>query len=789
MKLLKIYIFCVGIIAHIALLVGGYVLMSKYNLSPQYIFNRGLVSIKDKSPYVKELLAPTTIYPDYQPVAKFNSNTPRILSQVEKLLNGNLYNSDFGTNKLKRYFPCYNQGLPGKLSCWIYKRDSDSKRALKKEILGLKLDLSNKNSFYGNGWELAFAYDAVKNTDILTVAERTLIEKKLLKAIEYYLSVLNDNSVSLWHGRAEITSQLWLSYIAMLDPPKAIQADVESHFSELIKALELTPAWPEGFNYWINSRALSITLALSSFINGTEDSLLKNRVLKTLNDIGYWHIYATRPDISIEPIGDEGARIDLKDETRRIIDIIAQTTKNKDFSQFSQLLEKKHGLESYYRSYRWGYYLFHNPKLDTNLVPSNTLSMFQYLLPEARTFGEKYYGLSFIRENWLADGTFMNFKAGDVFTHHAHYDAGHFTLFKGKPLIVNSSVYGSFFGENRLNYSIRTISKNSIIIQKNNESVKKNRFFKKNVADGGQRITLPTGSAIQSVSQWYEKRVSTPMLIGGSILSSSFTESYAFIKADLTKAYNSTWYDENDEEGKVSTTERAFFYLREEDILFISDSVDTINPKYTVKSILHMVNKPLVDNLNVLVGTENNGILSSESTSFKVENSEAKLVGTIFNASKVRIIGGSDYKFYVETDGDDTTFNGENYTEGVTDRLDQKSASWRLEAISDEVKSKHEMITVLQPSIGSFREDMVVKKQANGAYLIETEKSIVLISNAQNNIEVKNITPNKKIYIIGLDVKAEYTFNVDEMPVMNIQGGIIEIPPQNKKVNISITKH
>ncbi|TMM45268.1 heparinase II/III domain-containing protein [Colwellia ponticola] len=789
MKLLKIYIFCVGIIAHIALLVGGYVLMNKYNLSLQYIFNRGLVSIKDKSPYVKELLAPTTIYPDYQPVAKFNSNTPRILSQVEKLLNGHLHNSDFGKNKLKRYFPCYNQGLPGKLSCWIYKRDSDSKRALKKEILGLKLDLSNKNSFYGNGWELAFAYDAVKNTDILTVAERTLIEKKLLKAIGYYLSVLNDNSVSLWHGRAEITAQLWLSYIAILDPPKAIQADVESHFSELIKALELAPAWPEGFNYWINSRALSITLALSSFVNGTGDSVLKNRVLKTLNDIGYWHIYATRPDISIEPIGDEGARIDLKDETRRVIDIIAQTTKNKDFSQFSQLLEKKHGLESYYRSYRWGYYLFHNPKLDTNLVTSDTLSMFQYLLPEARTFGEKYYGLSFIRENWLPDGTFMNFKAGDVFTHHAHYDAGHFTLFKGKPLIVNSSVYGSFFGENRLNYSIRTISKNSIIIQKNNESVKVNRFFKKNVADGGQRIVLPTGSAIQSVSQWYEKRVSTPMLIGGSILSSSFTESYAFIKADLTKAYNSTWYDENDEEGKVSTTERTFFYLREEDILFISDSVDTINPKYTVKSILHMVNKPLVDNLNVLVGTENNGILSSESTSFKVENSEAKLVGTIFNASKMRIIGGSDYKFYVEADGDDTTFNGENYTEGVTDRLDQKSASWRLEAISDEVKSKHEMITVLQPSIGSFREDTVVKKQAEGAYLIETEKSIILISNAQSNIVVKNITPQKKIYIMGLDVKAEYTFHVDEMPVMNIQGGIIEIPHQDKRVNISITKH
>jgi len=788
MKIIKVYLLCVGIIAHIALLIGGYVLMGKYNLSAQYIFSRGLVSIKDKSPYLKALLSPTTIYPDYQPVSQFNKNSPRILSQVKQLLNGSLHNSDFAKNKLKQYNPCYNQGLLGKLSCWIYKRDNDTQQSLKKEMLGIKLDLSNKNSFYGNGWELAFAYDTIKTTNILTLHERQLVEKKLLKAIEYYLSVLNDNSASLWHGRAEITSYLWLCYISMLDPPIAIQADVEAHFAELIKALELTPAWPEGYTYWINTRALSIALALSSYVNGTGDSVLKKKVIRVLNEIGYWHIYATRPDISIEPIGDESSRIDLKDESRRVIDIIAQTTKNRDFSRFSQLLESKHGIESYYRSYRWGYYLFHNPKLDVGLVPSDSMSMFQYLLPEAKTFGEKYYGLSFIRQNWLSDGTFMNFKAGDVFTHHAHYDAGHFTLFKGKPLLVNSSVYGGYFDENRLNYSIRTISKNSIIIQKNNESVKANRFFKKNVADGGQRVVLPTGSAIQSVNQWYEKRANSPVLMAGSIVDSSHQDSYSFIKADLTKAYNSTWYDENGDGGKVSKVERSFFYLREEDTLFISDYINTTDVTFNVKSIFHMVNKPQVDNLTVLVGEHNNGILGSESTSFKVENEEGRLVGTIFNTNKMRIVGGSDYKFYIESDGDDTTFNGKNYTEGVSDKSYQKAAGWRLEAISDDRKRDHEIITVLQPSIENFREDNLLERQAVGAKLIETEKSIVLISNIQSNIEVKNITPQKKIYIMGLDPKVEYLLHIHGKPTKRIQGGIVEISPQGKLVDISIIK-
>ena len=788
MKIIKVYLFFVGVLAHFALLVGGYILMSKYDLTPQYIFNRGVVAIKDKSPYLKELLSPTTIHPDYQPVTKFNKNSPRILSQVEKLLDGRLQNSDFGKNKLKKYYPCYNQGVLGHLSCWIYKRDSDSQRSLKESILNTTLDLSNKNSFYGNGWELAFAYDSIKKTDILTLHERKSVEKKLSKAIEYYLSVLNDDSVSLWHGRAEITSYLWLCYIAMLEPPLALQVDVESHFAELVKALELTPAWPEGYTYWINTRALSITLALSSYVNGTGGSLLKKKVMKVLNDIGYWHIYATRPDISIEPIGDEGSRIDLKDETRRVIDIIAQTTQNKDFSQYSQLLESKHGVESYYRSYRWGYYLFHDPRLDIDTVPSDSMSMFQYFLPEARTFGEKHYGLSFIRENWLSDGTFMNFKAGDVFTHHAHYDAGHFTLFKGKPLIVNSSVYGGYFDENRLNYSLRTIAKNSLIIQKTNELVKPNRFFTENVAAGGQRVVLPTGSAIQSVSQWYKKRINSPVLIGGNILDSSYEKSYSFIKADLTKAYNSTWYDENDEGGKVSKVERSFLYLREEDTLFISDYIKTTNATFNVKSILHMVNKPQVDNLKVLVGDSGNGILTSESTSFKVENSEGKLIGQVFNANQLRVIGGEDYKFYVESDGDDTTFNGQNYSEGVSDKLYQKAASWRLELISDDKKKEHEIITVLQPSIGSFRQDKVVEKYVVGAKLIETEKSILLISNTQSNIAVKNITPQKKIYIMGLDPKNDYFLHITGKPAINIQGGLIEVPPQNELIDISIVK-
>ena len=102
---------------------------------------------------------------------------------------------------------------------------------------------------------------------------------------------------------------------------------------------------------------------------------------------------------------------------------------------------------------------------------------------------------------WLGgDATFISFHAGDIFTHHGRYDAGHFTLFKGALLAINSSTYGGgFMSPNRLDYSIRTVAKNSRLITRPGERVHPNRFFPTNEAGGGQRIVSPTGSRIRSV--------------------------------------------------------------------------------------------------------------------------------------------------------------------------------------------------------------------------------------------------------------------------------------------------
>lgn len=754
MKYLRNYLVIVGAFAHVILVLVLIGLFSRYELTPRQFLVRAMEKAELNIPFVDSLLKPAALFPEYIPVTSFTDSGSRILPQTKKLINGELTPANFKVNSLKVYKPCSSSVLLGSVSCWLYKKDELSKKNLLRNLRQFTITLPTNDGKYGNGWELALAFDSIRTTDLLEVYQKNVIEKKLVNAINHYLILLNGSSASQWHGRATLAAQMWLCLIALDNPSAALLSKVEPHFEQLVQALELTPAWPEGYNYWINNRALHISLALGSYLNGTHNSRLKHRVAAALEDVGYWHIYATRPDANIEPIGDKGPRLDLKDETRRVIDVLAQVTNNRDFAYFSAYLESVHKNESYYRGYRWGYFLFHNPELDPSGKVSS-LAALNGFLPYSRIFGEEYYGLAFFRQGWGKSATFMNYKAGDTFTHHGHYDAGHFSMFKGSPLIVNSSEYGKYSGDNRLNYAIRTISKNSIIIQKPLEKVKPNRFFEKNVAAGGQRVLLPTGSAIQSVDDWYLKRSSGKVLAGGEIKTFESTKDFTFINSDLTKAYNSTWFDENNDGGKIQLAHRSLLYLRNEDTLLIYDEVKPTDPSYRVKSLLHMINMPIIKGAKLVKGKEHNGIYRSNDNTFKLKNGIGRLVGTVFHQGFLQLIGGYDYKFYVETDGDDTTLDGQNFGNGLSEKKYNQAANWRLEIVSEQA-DKHRTLTILQPSLHVYKEDKPIYKQIVGGVAVQLKNKLIVLTNGKELIRINGLTKGVKVLVMGLKSNATY---------------------------------
>lgn len=771
-KLLKIYLISIGLLAHVAAIGAvAYGLMKS-----QLTFRQLLVKASQKggltSPTIVEWLAPAPRFTDATLDGRLRTAHPRILLPMLSQWSGKgapsslvqraaLYKK-LGVADLST---CGAGGILGLTACWITHGEKQQAEPLLKASLDFFVATPTVTG-YGNSWQLAFAYDFLRLYPGLSATDRDRLEARIEGALRETLRALDDSSASLWHGRSTLAAIAWLCAI-VLDPKdsherRQLLARAQAHFLETLNALELTEGWPEGYNYWIQSRAFLIALAGSAYINGLEDSRQAQRVQKILRRVGYWTLYATRPDQRIEGLGEEGSRLDLKDETRRVIDLIAQAVRDPVLAGYSLYLEHLHGVESYYRDYRWGFNLFNDPTL--NPVGNGHLEDFDDILPTAALFGRDAFNIAYLRSDWSPNATFISFRAGDTFTHHGHYDAGHFSVFKGAPLAVNSSSYGDFFGPNRLNYSIRSIAKNTLLILRPGERVRPNRFFTENVADGGQRVILPTGSAISSVQDWISNHGRGLHLEGGQIKRFDHREGeYTYIAADLTAAYNTPAHDEGSWGGKVERIERQLLYLPSEDRLLVRDRVRTVNAHYVKKWLLHTVEQPQVGSLRVLKGERDNGILESSDDMALVQNGHGWLTvqRILPKDAVIRLVGGRDYQYYVETDGDDSQLNGINFNQGASTKPWFDIGMWRIEIQPGAPRQEDVFLVALTPALNAPRQARAISLSLDrpGSGVLTEASATIFLDDLTQQGEARWALPAAihAIWVVGLPPLARVT--------------------------------
>lgn len=704
-----------GIFAHFFLVLIIILASKHFDLSPRQFISRLTEKAGFKSSFIDRSLMNDSFvekYINYPFIPSITNASPRFLKQTRLLSQGKLTQADFSIEELKQYSPCLYRGPMWNTACYLLNKNSALEKPLIEQLTQFKLQSPNAQGHHGNGWQLAFMYDALREVLPLTKQQHIVINKLLAKAHYNYLLLLNDESASLWHGRASLASQLWLVLMAMDKPSSEQLASAAPHFYSLVEALSFTEAWPEGYTYWINSRAYTVVLALSSYLNGTESDLWHSKIKQILHKIGLWHIYATRPDNTIEPLGDEGPRLDLKDESRRIIDIIAQTTGDPVFSAYSQKIANIHQQESYYRDYRWGYVLF-NERTFVN-YPALTRS-----LAKMEVFGWPYLGQVYLHQSWLPTETFISFRSGDVFTHHGHYDSGHVSLFKGAPLLVNSSVYHGFKENNRLDYSIRTLSKNSIVFTGENQ-------FE---IDGGQRVVMPTGSAILSPNHWLDNRHDAQHLAAGKINHYYSDNKYSYIKSDITKAYDSSWYDSNGTGGQVKSVSRELLYLNQADVLLIRDEILTTSEKVKPHIVFHTQNQPEISRLTNQVGIDGNGISTTNAKEVKVKNNTGYLISEVFgDVENITLIGGKDYQYYVAHDK-------ENKVEGVPEKVKKSASKWRFELNVLPGKDKRIVTTVHRPSIGNYTQKRTIEHRIiDGSNWYQLDNVAVVFGEQTDNL-------------------------------------------------------
>jgi hypothetical protein len=335
-------------------------------------------------------------------------------------------------------------------------------------------------------------------------------------------------------------------------------------------------------------------------------------------------------------------------------------------------------------------------------------------LPQSMLFGRGWMGTAYFRGAWGdPDELYATFKAGDLLAHHDHYDVGHFGIQRGGLLAPQTGLYGpgGYPGAHRLGYTVQTVSANSLLILAPGETsanLRRNKNAAWTSVSGGQRVILPTSFDCVSLEHFKELLNSGPHLKRADITAfESVPGRFDYVAADITKAYNSTWWTETGSVPKVSRVTRQFLYLRPEAAFVVYDRVETTKPEYLPKFLLHSLSKPRTQTESLLTGNSaDDGILETTDRRLTTTDNRGVLTQIVLLPLKARMlkIGGPNYNCYVESDGDQSNgFTGVNLEGG--DAAKRYSTAqlglWRTEVEPVEATGSTRFLNVLIPRLAA----------------------------------------------------------------------------------------
>jgi len=626
------------------------------------------------------------------------------------------------------YGVCGRKELLFMASCWVVAGEEEEGLAAVRKLSQTELALPRTHGDYGNGWMLAVATDLLRHHPAVNEQIWADWQGRLRRSLRDHLLLLDGTGAAIWHGRTTLAAQAML-LASVLDPgvedTEALTARAYVHYWRMLNALSVAEAWPEGYNYWVNNRGFIVALSALAYTRAFEAPPHAEELKGVMTRVGLWHVHNTRPDLKATQIGDEGPRIDLKFDTQRVVDLLVEVTGKRELYAYSEALGKRFGRSGYYYTYGW-----FKPLLRKS-GSSSLLTSYAHL-PTAEWFGRDAMNMIYMRSDWGEDATFLSFRAGHNLSHHGHYDAGHFTLFKGAPLAVTAATYTNIPAGHRLNHAIRTVSKNSLLVMRPGERVDLGEG-RRNVADGGQRLTMPLTSPLHSLEQWREQLDDGLHLRGGDITAFEHQPgAYTFVEADLTAAYNTPQHDEGGQGGKVHRMVRRLLYLRRLDRFLIQDRIHAVDPAYQGAFLLQSMVRPKTGPVMVYRGTEGDGIMAvaGDSLQFRNKRGRLQMQSLLPRQREILLIGGAKHPFWTDQDGDANTLDGrvEGHNSHQWDVFD--FARWRVEIRHTEPAYKQQFLTLLSPSLDQFRTPAIaeVLHRSEKALAVRVDDEVVVFA-------------------------------------------------------------
>jgi len=136
----------------------------------------------------------------------------------------------------------------------------------------------------------------------------------------------------------------------------------------------------------------------------------------------------------------------------------------------------------------------------------------------------------------------------------------------------------------------------------------------------------------------------------------------------------------------------------------------------------------------------------------------------------IRLVGGPDYQFYVESDGDDSDLDGENQVYGEDIRPWFDTGLWRIELQPGAARTSDRFLVVLTPYLGddqpsppeplalSDPEVSGIAFEQSVILLLESRRSLPLtlpVPSAQHRLIVIGLAPLAEITLTGLGVETQ----------------------------------
>ena len=226
-------------------------------------------------------------------------------------------------------------------------------------------------------------------------------------------------------------------------------------------------------------------------------------------------------------------------------------------------------------------------------------------------------------------------------TSHAHMDLGSFQIFYKGALASNSGKYSSWGDYHHMNYSMQSISKNTLLVYNPNLADMKNTVRTNMVYLGGQSISTERVSNYST----YEKIVGSPahlqcVNLGSSSLEENGQLVYAYLGGDMTKAYDAETVDEVTRYMiAVATGDSAFPFA------FVTfDRITSDDASYRKSALIHMQEEPTIDGDFAII------------TNTKGSNNGKLVVQTVGFDTDYTVIGGEGKEFWLnDTLGNATT--------------------------------------------------------------------------------------------------------------------------------------